>query len=188
MGCGSSTPVAVSGPSTVITAEKKSKSPKASPKHKPSKPDADAAPNSKNLVAVQGRNGPSSSDSDRVKAPKDGATVQYGSRVFTGAVADKYLKMQGEKGDILKDPSWVKTKADKVAAALMQWGKDNNATVYTHWFQPLGANGVRPGMTGQVHNHMFTFGKDGKPNFQFDGETLCKGETDGSSYPNGGLR
>ena len=43
-------------------------------------------------------------------------------------------------------------------------------------------------MTGQVHNYFFTFGKDGKPNYKFDGETMIKGETDGSSYPNGGLR
>eukprot|EP00961_Rhodomonas_salina_P301950 3940666-Rhodomonas_salina.2 len=35
---------------------------------------------------------------------------------------------------------------------------------------------------------MFTFGADGKPVYKFDGEMLLKGETDGSSYPNGGLR
>eukprot|EP00961_Rhodomonas_salina_P056688 761564-Rhodomonas_salina.1 len=73
----------------------------------------------------------------------------FGTHVFTGAVADKYLKQQGEKGDILKDPSWTKTKANKVAAAIQAWGRDNGATVTTHWFQPMGANGVRPGMTGQ---------------------------------------
>ena len=26
-----------------------------------------------------------------------------------------------------------------VAAAVMEWGRDNEANVYTHWFQPLGA-------------------------------------------------
>ncbi|KAJ1474650.1 glutamine synthetase III [Baffinella frigidus] len=35
---------------------------------------------------------------------------------------------------------------------------------------------------------MFTFGKDGKPKWEFSGAELLKGETDGSSYPNGGLR
>ncbi|EKX45875.1 hypothetical protein GUITHDRAFT_71007 [Guillardia theta CCMP2712] len=117
-----------------------------------------------------------------------GWDAQFGSKTFTGAVADKYLKKQGESAALLADPKWVETKADKVAAAVMEWGRDNEANVYTHWFQPLGANGVRHGMTGQVHNYFFTFGKDGKPNYKFDGETMIKGETDGSSYPNGGLR
>eukprot|EP00669_Euglena_mutabilis_P008130 TRINITY_DN3255_c0_g2_i1.p1 TRINITY_DN3255_c0_g2~~TRINITY_DN3255_c0_g2_i1.p1 ORF type:complete len:590 (-),score=219.86 TRINITY_DN3255_c0_g2_i1:560-2329(-) len=35
---------------------------------------------------------------------------------------------------------------------------------------------------------MFTFSKDGTPNWELDGKTLLKGETDGSSFPNGGLR
>jgi glutamine synthetase len=52
----------------------------------------------------------------------------------------------------------------------MEWGKENNATVFTHWFQPLGATGVRHGMTGQVHNNMMTFAKDGKPIYKFSGE------------------
>eukprot|EP00961_Rhodomonas_salina_P050805 682327-Rhodomonas_salina.1 len=73
----------------------------------------------------------------------------FGSKVFTGAVADKWLATVGEKGDILKDSKWTKTKADKVAQALMAWGRANGACVTTHWFQPMGANGVRPGMTGQ---------------------------------------
>merc|ERR1719453_1283108 len=43
-------------------------------------------------------------------------------------------------------------------------------------------------MTGQVHNAFFSFGDDGKPKFEFKGKELLKGETDGSSYANGGLR
>jgi glutamine synthetase len=35
---------------------------------------------------------------------------------------------------------------------------------------------------------MFTFGSDGQPKYKFTGSELCFGETDGSSYPNGGLR
>ncbi|EKX48707.1 hypothetical protein GUITHDRAFT_68506 [Guillardia theta CCMP2712] len=114
----------------------------------------------------------------------------YGQKVFVGAVADKYLGKYGESSALLKDHSWVKdqAKAEKVAAALLDWGRDSNATVFTHWFQPLGANGVRHGQTGQVHNYMFTFGADGKPCFKFKAGELLRGETDGSSYPNGGLR
>lgn len=113
----------------------------------------------------------------------------YGSQCFVGAVADKYLKKHGESGALLEDPNWVSTKADKVAAALQDWGLDNGATCTAHWFQPLGSNQVRPGMSGMVINHFFTFNPTkGNIEFKYDGETLVKGETDGSSYPNGGLR
>ena len=65
---------------------------------------------------------------------------------------------------------------------------DKGASVYTHWFQPLGASGLRHGLTGQVQNAMFSFGADGKVKHEFKGKELLKGETDGSSYPNGGMR
>lgn len=67
-------------------------------------------------------------------------------------------------------------------------GLDNGANVYTHWFQPMGGSGVRHGMTGQVHNMMLKFNEDNEVIQDFKGKTLIKGETDGSSYPNGGLR
>lgn len=66
---------------------------------------------------------------------------------------------------------------------------DHGATCTAHWFQPLGSNEVRPGMAGMVINHFFAFHPEkGNIEFKYDGETLVKGETDGSSYPNGGLR
>jgi glutamine synthetase len=52
----------------------------------------------------------------------------------------------------------------------------------------MGASGVRHGQTGQVHNMMLQFNKDNEVVKDFKGKTLIKGETDGSSYPNGGLR
>ena len=75
-----------------------------------------------------------------------------------------------------------------VAAAVLDWGLAEGATNFTHVFQPLGAVGVRHGLTGQVHNQLFTFGDDGKPEYKFKADELLRGETDGSSYPNGGLR
>ena len=45
----------------------------------------------------------------------------YGKACFTGAVADEYLQKQGASGDLLKDPSWTKTHADVVAAAVLDW-------------------------------------------------------------------
>jgi len=113
----------------------------------------------------------------------------YGSHVFKGAVADSYLAKQGLPAGLLEDHTWTATSSDKVAAAVMEWAQDKGATVYTHWFQPIGSTEVRLGMTGQVHNAMFAFGKDGKATFgEFEGKSLLKGETDGSSFPNGGMR
>jgi len=113
----------------------------------------------------------------------------YGTHVFKGSVADAYLAKQGLPAGLLDDPSWTSTSADKVAAAVQEWANDKGASVYTHWFQPMGSTEVRLGMSGQVHNAMFAFGKDGKVKFgEFKGKELLKGETDGSSYPSGGMR
>lgn len=114
---------------------------------------------------------------------------EYGKHLFTGKVADGYLKRHGSGAYILEDPSWISTHSDIVAASVLDWAVDHGANTYCHWFQPLGSSGVRHGQTGQVHNMMMKF--DRKSNdaiFDFKGENLIKGETDGSSYPNGGLR
>ena len=65
---------------------------------------------------------------------------------------------------------------------------DRGANVYCHWFQPMASSGVRHGLTGQVQNMMLKFNSDGEVAQDFKGKTLTKGETDGSSFPNGGLR
>jgi glutamine synthetase len=52
----------------------------------------------------------------------------------------------------------------------------------------MASSGVRHGQSGQVQNMMLEFGSDGKVKKDFKGKTLVRGETDGSSYPNGGLR
>ncbi len=66
---------------------------------------------------------------------------------------------------------------------------DNGANTYCHWFQPMASSGVRHGQTGQVQNMMMQFNrKTNDIEFDFKGKDLIRGETDGSSYPNGGLR
>lgn len=114
----------------------------------------------------------------------------YGEHVFKGAVAEAYLTKQGLPASTLLSSAWTAdaATADKVAAAILEWATENDATVYTHWFQPLGASGVRHGGTGQVHNAFFKFDSAGKPVWDLKGKDLLKGETDGSSYPSGGLR
>jgi len=112
----------------------------------------------------------------------------YGSHRFRGKVAAPFLKQVGLKPDILEDLTWTHREADKVAKAVMEWAKSLGAGMVTHWFQPMGSSGVRFGQTGQVHNAMFNFGENGKVEWQFNGGDLLKGETDGSSYLNGGMR
>jgi glutamine synthetase len=109
--------------------------------------------------------------------------------LFKGAVAAPYLKKQGLAADTLSSSTWCSDgKADAVAAAVLDWARDNGASVYTHWFQPMGSSGVRHGLTGGVQNTMMEFLKDGTPAWDFKGKNLLYGETDGSSYMNGGLR
>ncbi|KAL7565243.1 hypothetical protein ACA910_014541 [Epithemia clementina (nom. ined.)] len=112
----------------------------------------------------------------------------FGKNVFAGTIAEEYLSRYGESKTLLEDPSWVKTHADTVANAVFDWAIDQQAHVYCHWFQPLGSAGVRHGQSGQVHNMMIKFNSDMEVVPDFKGKTLVKGETDGSSYPNGGLR
>lgn len=65
----------------------------------------------------------------RSLAPAMGATrsinleayEDYGKSVFAGKVAEEYMQKQGVSADILKDPSWVKTHADTVAKAVLDW-------------------------------------------------------------------
>ena len=49
------------------------------------------------------------------------AFKDYGRHVFTGKLADDYLKKYGSSGAILKDPNWVKDQAEVVAAAVLEW-------------------------------------------------------------------
>jgi glutamine synthetase len=112
----------------------------------------------------------------------------YGKHQFIGDIARPYLNAVGLPCNTMESLEWIKNfNEDKVAEAILLWAKDNGASVYCHWFQPLAASGVRHGGSGQVHNSMIKF-INGKPTYEFKGENLLKGETDGSSFPHGGLR
>ena len=110
----------------------------------------------------------------------------FGMNVFNDAVmrerlpkyAYKKLKQTIEEGDEL-DPSI----ADVVAHAMKEWAVDNGATHYTHWFQPL------TGVTAEKHDSFIgSPDSSGKIIMDLSGKELIKGETDGSSFPSGGLR
>ena len=114
----------------------------------------------------------------------------FGAHCFKGAVADRYLAKQGLAAGTIEAARWNHdaVTADLVAAGLLEWATDHGASSFAHWFQPLAACNVRHGGTGQVQNAFFKFDAAGEAVWDLAGKDLLKGETDGSSYPNGGLR
>ncbi|MCO5248903.1 MAG: glutamine synthetase III [Chitinophagales bacterium] len=71
--------------------------------------------------------------------------------------------------------------ADAIASAMKTWAINKGATHYTHWFQPLN------GTTAEKHDSFF-IAIDGKGIEEFSANSLIQQETDGSSFPSGGLR
>ncbi|MDD4005770.1 MAG: glutamine synthetase III [Bacilli bacterium] len=72
--------------------------------------------------------------------------------------------------------------ADAIAHAMKIWAIDLGATHFCHWFQPM------TGLTAEKHESFVQMDSEGQPIVRLSGKSLLKGETDGSSFPNGGLR
>lgn len=72
--------------------------------------------------------------------------------------------------------------ADSIAHAMKMWALEQGATHFCHWFQPLN------GKTAEKHDAFLQQDEAGYPIMRLSGKSLIKGETDGSSFPNGGLR
>ncbi len=70
---------------------------------------------------------------------------------------------------------------NKIAQTLKKWAIKKDVTYYTHWFQPL---------TGKSAGKQVSFLeiKDARVIEEFNVNSLIKGETDASSFPNGGER
>lgn len=109
----------------------------------------------------------------------------FGSAVFNDSVMHKRLPVdayEALKKTIEAGKPLDKGVADVVAAAMRDWALEQGATHFTHWFQPL------TGITAEKHDSFLSGSKDGSPITEFKGKELIKGETDGSSFPSGGLR
>ena len=73
--------------------------------------------------------------------------------------------------------------AAEIAEAMKNWAVERGVTHYTHWFQPL------TGTTAEKHDSFISApDSEGHIMMEFSGKELIKGETDGSSFPSGGLR
>lgn len=112
-------------------------------------------------------------------------TEIFGANVFNDSVQKerlsrttyKKLKQVAQNGGRLTEDV-----ANEVADAMKDWALENGATYYAHWFQPL------TGITSEKHNAFLHPLPDGRAIATFSGSALVQGETDGSSFPNGGLR
>ena len=110
----------------------------------------------------------------------------FASNVFTLGVMKERLPK-----DVFKDVKKVMEQggelsladANVVAKAMKDWAVEKGATHYTHWFQPL------TGITAEKHDAFVTVpDASGKTLLEFSGKELIKGESDASSFPNGGIR
>jgi glutamine synthetase len=119
-------------------------------------------------------------------APKQGRTdIAFASNVFGLSVMKTHLpkevfrslKRTIESGATL-DPKV----ADVVASAMKEWALSKGATHYAHVFHPL------TGLTAEKHDSFYNPDGDGGVIAEFSGKTLIQGETDASSFPNGGIR
>ena len=74
------------------------------------------------------------------------------------------------------------TVAQAVADAMKNWAISKGATHFTHWFQPM------TGITAEKHDSFISPTPNGSVIMEFSGKELIKGESDASSFPNGGMR
>ena len=109
----------------------------------------------------------------------------FGCMVFNDDAMRKYLP-----GDIFKSLERTiqngepldRSVANGVASGMKEWAIEKGCTHYTHWFQPM------TGITAEKHDSFMTIAEDGKVIMEFSGSELIKGESDASSFPNGGIR
>eukprot|EP00052_Salpingoeca_macrocollata_P000746 m.22081 g.22081 ORF g.22081 m.22081 type:complete len:717 (+) comp10830_c0_seq1:86-2236(+) len=86
-----------------------------------------------------------------------------------------------------------KEAANALAAGMMKWAMGHGATKFAHWFHPVRNACGFPAAALKKETFLdFHFGDENLlKNFEpagFDATRLLSSETDGSSYPNGGLR
>ncbi|MBO5136976.1 MAG: glutamine synthetase III [Spirochaetaceae bacterium] len=72
--------------------------------------------------------------------------------------------------------------ANIVANAMKDWAVEKGVTHFTHWFQPM------TGITAEKHDSFIAPLGNGTVITEFSGKELVKGESDGSSFPSGGIR
>lgn len=109
----------------------------------------------------------------------------FGSRLFSEKVMSERLPrptFHRWKESVAREVPMDKETANDIAHAMKVWALEQGATHFSHWFHPM------TGSTAEKHDSFLQPGDHGEPLTRFSGSALIKGETDGSSFPNGGLR
>lgn len=91
-------------------------------------------------------------------------------------VFEEFKLVQSGKKELTRE------NADIIANAIKDWATKRNATHFCHWFQPL------TDLTAEKHDSFIEPSGDKEILYRFSGINLIKGESDASSFPNGGLR
>ena len=109
----------------------------------------------------------------------------FGQNVFTMERMRKYLSPDAYahvQSSIREGTSIDRRFADQIAAGMKAWAVEKGATHYTHWFHPMTDS------TAEKHEAFVDRDAEGHVFETFKGNTLVQQESDGSSFPNGGLR
>lgn len=109
----------------------------------------------------------------------------FGQNVFTMERMRKYLSPDAYahvQSSIREGTSIDRRFADQIAAGMKTWAVEMGATHYTHWFHPMTDS------TAEKHEAFIDRDSEGHVFETFKGNTLVQQESDGSSFPNGGLR
>ncbi|EPR79845.1 Glutamate-ammonia ligase [Spraguea lophii 42_110] len=109
---------------------------------------------------------------------------EFGSKVFDMKKMRDYLSKKEFirlDGMIGRKMSLDESLTTSVAKAMKDWGIQNGATHFSHWFQPLS------GVTAEKHDSFFDI-ENSRPIHEMGGESLIQQEPDASSFPSGGLR
>jgi len=122
-----------------------------------------------------------------------GASYQFNNHVLSKVVdTDVYNRF---RKSIDSPAELLNSDKNAIANAMYKWALDHGASQYSHMFFPIRSAGigVLGGSSGLKHEAFVSleFGDEEfvKPlTSGFSGSQLFVGETDGSSFPNGGLR
>lgn len=110
----------------------------------------------------------------------------FGAKVFNDSVMKERLSNNAyESIRKVRDEAaiWDTRYADEIAEAIKVWAMEQGATHFLHWHSPLtGTN------SGRHDSFLDGIDEKGKPIINFSGKQLTKAESDGSSFPSGGLR
>ncbi len=115
----------------------------------------------------------------------ENAMKLFGENVFTESNLKKRVPKEVFKefqASQLGKAELSKSSAEVIANALKDWATKRGATHYCHWFQPL------TDLTAEKHDSFLEPTGDKDVIYKFSGSSLIKGESDASSFPNGGLR